>query len=434
MRHEGLKTKTVIIAFIVGIVVAGIVVFTIMFIGKNKSAPIVISGQETVSGLVAIVTDTTKDETGKSVFSMEKGWIILGILLGLAMWIYILAGYGIFVSFIKSGEIILVEMGKSFYKLIPNIPGYGVLDNKIAKIDYNGAKKPKSVLGIFWIGLYPIWKIHKYPLKWDKSISESEKTEEEKKGGTIDETYFGLISHRKEVVSSVRHKNSVPVVLKDIELTKQLKIDIYFDVIFESVDPVFFVFMLNGNWFPLAVSAFSGIISDFLRGVELRKISGCADSAVRSFEEIDKVSEFDKTVSEKNDIIINASGMRVAQTVYKDYVIAGEPEAKKAMEGLVIAELNAQIKEKEGEGDGAKIKKIKAAEAEGLEMILKAALRHPSGGEIVKEQLRAERLKNFAGNTLVEGNPTTPVLATLPIPADNKDKKKSDQKKEEENA
>src|SRR3989338_6654909 len=93
---------------------------------------------------------------------LEIVGMIFAVSLGLAVWAYIFAGYGIFFSFVKSGEILLVEEGKSFYKLIPNIPGYGVLDSKIVLCDEKNAKikKPKSFLGIFWIGIYPIQKIH----------------------------------------------------------------------------------------------------------------------------------------------------------------------------------------------------------------------------------------------------------------------------------
>ena len=200
------------------------------------------------------------------------GLLIVVLLIGIAVWIYILAGYGIFVSFIKTGEVLLVEEGKKFYRLIPNIPGYGVKDNKNSPA-WQGSGTAQVFFGIFWVGFYPLRKIHKYDFSWDKAVSKEEAEREEKKGGKIEETGFAgvILSHRSEAVNSIRHKNSYPVVVKEVELAGQFKIDIFFNIIFETVDPVFAVFILNGNWFSLATSAFRGIISDFVRGMELRK-------------------------------------------------------------------------------------------------------------------------------------------------------------------
>jgi len=150
-----------------------------------------------VAGLVLLFRNTIGVETaGKvftAVFTKSFLWLtvkIFALLLGAGIWAYILAGYGIFFSFVKSGEIVLVEMGKSFYKLITNVPGYGVLDNKIALIA-DGAKKPRSFLGIFWIGFYPIQKVHRYDFSWDKVVQKNEVEMEKAKGGVVDETNFG---------------------------------------------------------------------------------------------------------------------------------------------------------------------------------------------------------------------------------------------------
>ena len=127
---------------------------------------------------------------------------------------------------------------------------------------------------------------------------------------------------------------------------------------------------------------------------------------------------------------MNASGVTPFKVIYRDYAISGSPAAKTASEALKIAELNAlakiaeaegdavkitKIKEAEAKGDAAKIRETKSAEAVGLLQILDSALKHPQGGDIVMEQLRAERLKNFSGSTLVEGNSATPISAMLPL-------------------
>ena len=59
--------------------------------------------------------------------------------------------------------------------------------------------------------------------------------------------------------------------VKEVELAGQFKIDIFLTLFLKQLTRFFAVFILNGNWFSLATSAFRGIISDFVRGMELRK-------------------------------------------------------------------------------------------------------------------------------------------------------------------
>ena len=356
----------------------------------------------------------------------EAGLLTVMLLIGIAVWIYVLAGYGLFFAFIKSGEIVFVEEGKSFYKLIPNIPGYGVLNNKIAPIKEERVKQPKSFLGIFWVGFYPLRKIHKYDFSWDKAVSKEEAEREEKKGGKIEETGFAgvILSHRSEAVNSIRHRNSYPIIAKEVELAGQMKIDIFFNVIFQTVDPVFSVFILSGNWFSLARDAFSGIISDRIRGMELRKKPG-QTTTEESFEALEKETVFNDLFKEKNIKIQNASGMIVAEVVYRDYALSGTPESKQAAEGLKIAELNAQTaattakgkadavrEEKQGEADGIRfvkkaeaegIREVKSAEAETLGKKLEAASKHAQGGDIAIAQEYSGAIRDFQGSTIIFG-------------------------------
>ena len=238
----------------------------------------------------------------------ETGLLIVVLLIGIAVWIYILAGYGLFFSFIKSGEIVFVEEGKSFYRLIPNIPGYGVKDNKIAPLG-EGVKQPKSFLEFFGLDFILLGKFISMIFHGIKLFQKNEIETEKEKGGTIEETNFGIISHRSQIISSLRHKNPYPVILRNMELSGQLKIDIYFDVIFEAVDPVFAVFILSGKWLSLATNAFSGIVSDILKQIELRRPSSAKiiattdpsdnDDSNRYFEEINKETKFNDETLKK---------------------------------------------------------------------------------------------------------------------------------------
>ena len=378
---------------------------------------------------------------------LDVDWkTVIAVLLGLAVWVYVLAAYGVFFSFIKSGEILLVEEGKSFYKLIPNIPGYGVLGSKIVLCDEKNAKikKPKSFLGIFWVGFFPLRKIHKYDFSWDKAVSKEEAGREEKKGGKIEETGFAgvILSHRSETVNSIRHKNSYPVIVKEVELAGQFKIDIFFNVIFETVDPVFAVFILNGNWFSLSTSAFRGIISDFVRGMELRKkeeekkelaVSASAkkEEEQRFFEDLPKETAFNDFVIENAQIISDASGVTPFKVIYRDYAVSGSDASKKAAEALKIAELEAlaakargkgkgdeKREEKTGEAEG--IKAIKAAQAEGLEKTLSAAKKHEQGGDVMIAQEYSDAIRNYGGSTIIFGASNVSPM----IPIDNKKEKK----------
>lgn len=356
---------------------------------------------------------------------MELVLLVVVLLIGFAVWVYILAEYGVFVTFIKSGEIVFVEEGKSFYRLIPNIPGYGVDEkNQIVEIS-KGGRQLKSFFGIFWVGFYPLRKIHKYDFSWDKVVPKEESEKEKEKGGQIEEISFAglVISHRSEPVKSIRFKNSYPIVVKDVELAGQMKIDIFFNVIFQTVDPVFSVFILNGKWFSLSRDAFNGIISDSLRGKELRPKEGSPVIVSETFEGMEKEVKFNEIIKGKNAKIQEASGMIVAEVVYRDYTLS--KEIKEAAESLKIAELTAQAvivtaqgkadavrKEKNGEADGIRavkkaeaegIKEVKGAEAEMLGKKLEEASKHIQGGDIATAQEYAEAIKNFQGSTIIFG-------------------------------
>lgn len=119
MKNEGLKLEVVIIAFVVGLIVAGIVVFAVMLVSRNKSASVVVPA---ISGPVAVVTAVTKeikDETGKSVFSAimtidplySLWWVTKGVVFFFAF-VFFCHGPLMWMGFLFS---IRDGMGKSIY-------------------------------------------------------------------------------------------------------------------------------------------------------------------------------------------------------------------------------------------------------------------------------------------------------------------------------
>ena len=80
----------------------------------------------------------------------ETGLLIVVLLIGIAVWIYF-SRIWYFVSFIKTGEVLLVEEGK-ILQAYPNIPGYGVKDNKIAPALAREWNSPSLFLEFFWVG------------------------------------------------------------------------------------------------------------------------------------------------------------------------------------------------------------------------------------------------------------------------------------------
>ncbi|MEK7104498.1 MAG: hypothetical protein AAB868_00475, partial [Patescibacteria group bacterium] len=306
--------------------------------------------------------------------------------------------------------------------------------------------------GIFWVGFYPLRKIHKYDFSWDKAVSKEEAEREEKKGGKIEETGFAgvILSHRSEAVNSIRHKNSYPVVVKEVELAGQFKIDIFFNIIFETVDPVFAVFILNGNWFSLATSAFRGIISDFVRGMELRKREELKplkqeDGEERFFEDLQKETAFNKVVIDNESIILDASGVIPFKVIYRDYATSGSIASKNAAEALKIAELEALAAKARGKGKGDETREIKSAEADGIRSVKKAeaegirevksaeaetlgkklevALKHSQGGDIAIAQEYSGAIRDFQGSTIIFG--ASNVSPMIPIEQKKGDKKQS---------
>lgn len=374
-----------------------------------------------------------------------KHWTVFGLSLGILLFVYLLAfllGQSkTIITMPKEGEIELAVRGESFLKIIPNIKGYGTKEDeieadiggKIIKIKTpqicpteEGGKPPRKFLGLALVGLFiPFDKILRYDFSWDKAISKATADEEKKKGASVEETSFGdlWLSHRTEKVSSLYFRYTYPIIVRNIELAGRYPIDIYFNVTVEAVYPVIPVFYLKGRWFTVLSSKFGGVISDLLRGMELK-----------DFEEMEKEDFFNGKVKEENNIFLKATGMKIFHAAYRDYQPSGTLEEKTAASAEKVAKLRADARKQEAEGEGAALEREGVAKAKNLERLLEQASKHPLGGQILIEQFRKEGLEGFSGNflSLGQAQPAAPMIGVDAGGTGGKNKKTGKKKQEPE--
>lgn len=374
-----------------------------------------------------------------------KHWTVFGLSLGILLFVYLLAYLlgknKTILTLPKEGEIELVVRGESYKKIIPNIKGYGTKEDeieaeiggKIIKIKTpqicpaaEGGKPPRKFLGLSLVGPFiPFDKILYYDFSWDKAISKATADEEKKKGASVEETSFGdlWLSHRTEKVSSLYFRYTYPVIVRNIELAGRYPIDIYFNVTVEAVYPVVPVFYLKGRWFTVLSSKFGGVISDLLRGMELK-----------AFEEMEKEDFFNNKVKEENNIFLKATGMKIFHAAYRDYQPSGSLEEKKAASAEKVAKLNAGARIEQAKGEGTALEREGEAKAKNLERLIEQASKHPLGGQILIEQFRKEGLEGFKGDflSLGQAQPAAPIVGVSVGGKSKKTKTEKTKEKSEE--
>ena len=343
-----------------------------------------------------------------------KGWSMFGMILSIIPLLYFLANSlgksKTILTFPKENEIEVAVRGEKMLKIIPNIQGYGI-KNVDLEIDIGSNKfkvnTPKicptndggipirTFLGLALIGPFiPYDRIFTYSFSWDKSITETMSKEEEAKGGKIKKTGFGdlYISSRSEEVNSLYHKYTYPIVVWGTELAGRYPLDIAFNVTIEAVYPVIPVFYLKGKWFSVFSSIFRGLISDIIKGKELKE-----------FETMDKEKDFNERIQNNSSLFEKNTGMRPFYVAFVDYQASGSQAEKDAMSVEKLATINANALREKAKGLASEITETGKAEAEKLKMLLEEASKHPLGAQILIEQTRARAVENFRGNVLSQG-------------------------------
>lgn len=399
-----------------------------------------------------------------------KTWACEGLLLvnviAVCLLVYCLAKAKKLWAFVPEGEIVFVVAGETLHKTIANVKGHRLVPTKMP-IEEDGKEKMidtwkieagedtgrswfNKKLGLFWLGIYPFFTVHEYWFTWPKSVAgESEGSGEKKK---VEKIGIGglTIEYRREKVGSLFFRYTYPVVATEVEIMGNIKIDIALELIVEVVYPYIPVFLLKGHWLAPFTSAIEGVIADFGRRMNINAFRDLKKATKREKPkekpvEVSEMVETVKTTTDKkktkqkeeenlveaientNPRLIEATGMRVAVINYQGYRLNVAPEVEKAVTAQEVEKLQAKAKKEKGSGEQSYLQKVGQGKANALSLLIKEAVKHPKGAEILQEQLRTEAVVGFEGSVLVigSGQGVTPV-----IPLTGEGKKKEERRNE----
>jgi hypothetical protein len=160
----------------------------------------------------------------------------------LPVFIYLTASAGIHATHVETGGFKFVVAGKSFVRVLDNIPGHYVdTDGKVkAGIKLNRSWLERT-LGIFWISIYwPFFKLHEFEIAHDKMKLASDITPE-----TSPQDWVLVVTRNG---SYLRWRFPHPLILPEVELGgDRWKINLGLMIDFEVVRPRIVAFDLKGT-------------------------------------------------------------------------------------------------------------------------------------------------------------------------------------------
>lgn len=352
--------------------------------------------------------------------------VVIGLTIYLA---YTVGKEDMQLTFVPTGEIKLRVKGEGVYSILMDVPDhiYNVTNKKIEHNpkSYNEYREQMPWItrqwGIYWVSIfYPLIKIHEYEFEWPK-LRIAGDTE----GGNLPENVQRLqkedepgkyyyIEHRREIVNSMYFRYAYPILVNEVELEGNFKIDVLVNITIEAVDPVTAIFLLKGKWLPPVIAAIKGAVADYGRDLDLDEFRAAPKAGDDSdfSKKIKMVNEEVPTLAERMGIQ-KAFGVKVAKVDYISFDLSkGFKEVEEASTKIKIAQLTKQAVVTESEGKATAIENVGTAQAGAIKARLEAARAHPLGGHVLIQELKTEGLKEFKGNVLSLGQ--DPLLLSVP--------------------
>lgn len=150
---------------------------------------------------------------------------------------FLLAKKDIFFTRLETGDIKFIDSGSSLHKIIYDTPGFELDENK--KFVPSTTKRSHPWFGLYWIGIPPFRKIHKFTIT---------KERENPSGKGVEDW---IIKGKEEEVSSLRFTFPRPYGFPKVELGDEnpVAVDLLAVSKFRVVDPVKPVYGLKGKFF-----------------------------------------------------------------------------------------------------------------------------------------------------------------------------------------
>jgi len=305
---------------------------------------------------------------------------------------YVLSARDMFFTRLESGNMKFIKTGDGLRKIIYNTPGFE-LDKDDVFVPTT-EKKGRPWLGLYWIGLPPFAKIHKFNI-----VKEIENPEGEKPGDWI-------LREKEEVtVDSLRFVFPRPYLLREVELKDRTSVDVLVVIKFQVVQPFIPVFFFKGKFFENAGADIRATVSDILKRYTLEEFV-----VAKSKGEADGVlSEMKNPEGEFNKTLIGQVGLIVTGASIPQYD-PSDKDLRKAMNARTIAEERGQARVAEANAEATAQERLATAQRiEVEEMVAGFKGDTLSAAKVLRAKALAG--KDSKISTLVDGgaSPVVPV-------------------------
>lgn len=357
-------------------------------------------------------------------------WLAFGVsLLGL---LYVVAKYDMHATFVENGGFKFVVKGKTLDKILDNLDGKRVVDQKthrvlsetMYEIDSTtleiSKKKTKEPIekrevrpfekwfGIVWVSIFwPIKKIHQFEIVVDKMRDKDEIKEKD-------------LPVRQQLVTGTRPTTYLrerfphPILISDVELGKdKWKLDLIMMLNIRVTNPAIFVFGLKGKVLEQSDALVRAVILDFCNDVEMDY-----DKFLNENKAGQK-SAFIGNILRNNPTLEGMFGIEIELASLEAMDLAPSEKAQdEAAKEVARQEKLAQAKIKEGEGKKTFEKSIREGIGEGfaaqVRSLIGAGVNPVDAARIVQEQVRTDNLTRESSKitTYVEGGSNA--MVTIP--------------------
>jgi len=199
-------------------------------------------------------------------------WISIAVmsLISLAIIIDILAEKNVFFTKVAEGEIVVVMHSEKAFKYIGNIESFWV-NPKTGKISAKKKTKkqdlvlPRNVLGIYWLGFWPLAKRYEYQFDWNKFAK--------KKNESGKETSEYELVPRSEPIDSIYFRASYPIRVIGAETSENVPLTLDLLITTQTINADTALFKVKSpGWLAALTGAVTGVVRDFVGKDEVNKL------------------------------------------------------------------------------------------------------------------------------------------------------------------
>jgi hypothetical protein len=339
--------------------------------------------------------------------SNEAGLYLLAIMVLFPFVAYVWADWGIFLTNFKTGEIILVERFGQLIKIMHDAEKKEKISDADPCVKIQRIKK--NLFGIYWVGIWPFDKIHKFKIKRDVLNPDAKNPEE-------------WVKHKDEVeVDHLRRKFQRPYRLLNVELGDGLAVHLLILVTLRAVKPKIPVFIYKGDFFGIVEAMVKSVVSDVIKSYNISRFLTIEKGLGGILKDLN---------SELNAKLEKAVGLILDQEIT---IVNWDPSDEKtrvALEALGRAGLEGEAKvtaagfydtetRKKAGADAFRIEQLALAEGKKIAAAVESFASKGADGNtaavLASEVLVAESIRTAGLHTYVTGNGENRPKVVIPI-------------------